>query len=563
MIIKIKKVENWSDIEWAEINTTVYVIQNKIYQAALENKQNSVNQLQMQLINSMAAKLLAVRTVTQDNRGKKTAGIDGVLVVRPNQRLELAKNLNLDCKASQVLRVFVPKGNPKHKKFRPLGIPTIHDRIKQTLVKLALEPEWEAKFEPNSYGFRPGYSVFDAKWVIARQLQGAPKYFLDADIENCFENVNHLHLLNKLENSEIIKNQIMAWLSAGVYDSTGQDSCLTKTKGIPQGGSVSPLLMNISLNGLETALTVGLPKRDAVKFVRYADDFVVFTKNYQDCVLAKKIVEAFLAPIGLNLSAAKTRIGHSLENMPGCSGPIGLDFLSFNFTQVKCSIHKGTRTTQNKPTKFKLITRPSRNSVKEHKNKLSVILKKNRQVNLEILISKFADQIKGWTWYHAVTQCTKTFSKIDSWFWNKLWKWAKNRFKRAKTAIKKCFSVRNWQFGFVKHKKTKKEKIFILNRHDQTNVRKHIKIKDGYSFYNNDLKYFANRMVNESLKIRNLTGLFKKQKHKCFFCAGLILPGDIVEIHHILEADSSKQTGEIKFVHGYCHDVLHKTKKKI
>jgi RNA-directed DNA polymerase len=562
MIIKKNPFESWSDIDWKQINSTIYVIQNKIYQAALDNKQNDLNQLQIQLIDSIEAKLLAVRAVTQDNRDKKTAGVDGVLIIKPNQRLELAENLNLDGNASQVLRVFIPKGNPKHKKFRPLGIPTINDRIKQTLLKLALEPEWEAKFESNSYGFRPGYSPFDAKWVVARQLQGAPKFFLDTYIENCFENVNHLYLLNKLENSELIKNQIKAWLNAGVFDSSGQDSCLKKSKGIHQGGAISPLLMNISLNGLETALTVALPRRNAVKFVRYADDFVVFTQNYQDCVLAKKIVEVFLAPIGLNLSAEKTRIGHSLEDLPECNGPVGLDFLSFNFMQVKCSIHKGVRTTKNKPTKFKLITRPSREAVKAHKNELSVILKKNRQANLEILISKFADQIQGWTWYHSVTQCTKTFSKIDSWFWNKLWKWAKNRFKRAKIAIKKCFSVRNWQFGFVRYRKTKKEKTFILNRHDQTNVRKYVKIKEGYSFYNNDLKYFANRMVYESSKIRKLTGLFKKQKHKCFFCTELILPGDVVEIHHILKANSSKQTGEIKFVHGYCHDILHKTKKK-
>ncbi len=165
---------------------------------------------------SWSAKCLALRRVTQDNQGKKTAGVDGIKSLTPVQRLALVQSLKLSHKAKPTRRVWIPKPGTNEK--RPLGIPTMADRALQALVKLALEPEWEAKFEPNSYGFRPGRSCHDAIGAIYIAVNQKAKYVLDADIAKCFDRISHKALLEKLNTFPTISRQIRAWLEAGVID---------------------------------------------------------------------------------------------------------------------------------------------------------------------------------------------------------------------------------------------------------------------------------------------------------------------------------------------------------
>ena len=270
----------WRQIDWKSVERRVFRLQKRIYQAKRRGDVQTVRGLQKLLLKSWSARVLAVRRVTQDNQGKRTAGVDGVKSLSPKARLSLAGRLKLDSKAKPARRVWLPK--PGREEKRPLGIPTMYDRALQALVKMAIEPQWEAKFEPNSYGFRPGRSCHDAIDAIFKAIRYKTKWVLDADISKCFDKIDHTKLLEKLETFPAIRRQIRAWLNAGVIDA-GQ--LYPTEEGTPQGGVISPLLANIALHGMEESikdLVEKLPgkgsrmaRRKAVSSIRYADDFVI------------------------------------------------------------------------------------------------------------------------------------------------------------------------------------------------------------------------------------------------------------------------------------------------
>jgi len=175
----------WKAIPWRKLEVRVFKLQRRIYQATTRGETRKARRLQKLLATSWSAKSLAVRRVTQENTGKKTAGVDGVKSLTPPQRLQLISALDLQTPAKPVRRVWIDKPGKPEK--RPLGIPIMHDRATQALVKLALEPEWEARFEPNSFGFRPGRSSQDAVQQIWEIIKSQPRYVLDADIASCFD----------------------------------------------------------------------------------------------------------------------------------------------------------------------------------------------------------------------------------------------------------------------------------------------------------------------------------------------------------------------------------------
>ena len=225
----------WKSIPWKTFQRKVYKLQMRIYRASRRGDARTVHRLQRLLMKSFTAKCLAVRKVTQDNRGKKTAGVDGVKALSPPQRSDLVRTLSLTAKARPTRRVWIPK--PGSVEQRPLGIPTMRDRAAETLAVLALEPEWEAVFEPNSYGFRKGRSVHDAMKAIRDAITQKAKYVLDADIAACFTRINHEALLNKLHTFPALRRVIRGWLKAGVLE--GRELFPTE-EGTPQGGPLSP-----------------------------------------------------------------------------------------------------------------------------------------------------------------------------------------------------------------------------------------------------------------------------------------------------------------------------------
>lgn len=241
----LKTTVEWREINWRKLDRHAYKLQKRIYQASQRGDVKGVRKLQKTLMSSWTAKALAVRKVAQDNQGKKTAGVDGVKSLTPNQRLRLIGNLKLGTKVKPTKRVWIPKPGTVEK--RPLGIPTIKDRAMQALVKMAIEPEWEARFEkeawrgklppptlrPNSYGFRPGRSCHDAVEAIYIAINRKSKFVLDADISKCFDRIDQQKLLEKINTFPTLRRQIRSWLKAGVMDGK---QLFPTTKGTPQGG---------------------------------------------------------------------------------------------------------------------------------------------------------------------------------------------------------------------------------------------------------------------------------------------------------------------------------------
>jgi RNA-directed DNA polymerase len=245
----------WHEIPWTKVHRHGFRLQKRMYQATQRGDVRTVRKLQNLLSKSWYARLFAVRRVTQDHRGSHTAGMDGVKALQPPQRIRLANELTLDDTATPLRRIWIPKrGTPEQ---RPLGVPTLHERARQTVVRQALEPEWEAKLSAHFSGVRPGRSCWEAIAAVCHRMKFRPQYILQVDISKCFDRIDHTALLAKLQAPPGIRRQVRGWLRSGSREA---DTLSPTTAGTPQGGSVSPLLALIALHGREAAITHGSPE---------------------------------------------------------------------------------------------------------------------------------------------------------------------------------------------------------------------------------------------------------------------------------------------------------------
>ena len=549
----------WRELPWRKLEKHVYRMQKRIYRASQRGNHRQVEKLQKLLLKSQAARLLAVRRVTQDTHGKKTAGVDGVKFLPPQGRFLMVNELqtkhwSLRKHPPPVRSVWIPKPGKAEK--RPLGIPTIRERAKQALVKLALEPAWEAPFESNSYGFRPGRSAHDAIEAIFNGIRFKPKFVFDADIQGCFDAIDHEAVLKKLSTSPKLTRLRRGWLKAGVLE--GQDFTPTQ-EGTPQGGVISPRLANVALHGMEEVAKAGFAKHPSVEkpiVVRSADDLVILYSGKAELQRGAESITAWLAQMGLHLSPKKTRTTHTLDT---CEGTVGFDFLGYTIRHYRVGKPHTGKNTNRQPLGCKTIISPSKQAIKRHTQQTGQKLRELRNAPQENVISALNPIIRGWCNYHRWVTCSEAFQTCRYHMYHQLVRWGRARHPgKTKIWVSKKYRKHldgRTRFGmYIKDKEGNSIPIYV-REHDERHAENWVKVPGEASPYDGNLLYWAKRLKQHPLVKNEKAKLLQKQQWQCPHCGLSFKEGDVLEIDHDRPIALGGRGISDKYVsHRHCHD---------
>jgi RNA-directed DNA polymerase len=340
----------------------------------------------------------------------------------------------------------------------------------QALYAFALAPIAESLADKNSYGFREGRRCADAleQCFTCLAQKASAQWVLEGDIKACFDEINHDWLLQHVP---MDKQMLKAWLKAGYWEN---DQLFPTKAGTPQGGLISPILANITLDGMERVAKAAAGQKDKVHFIRYADDFVVTGATRE--ILEQKVrpaLTAFLTERGLRLSEQKTVLTHISE---------GFDFLGHTVRKFG----------------DKLLIYPAKSNVQAFRDKIKLCVKSALGLSQEALLRKLNPIMQGWANYYRNGASKRTFAKLDYCVWNQLWRWAKRRHpnKPAHWRKQRYFSREDgrWNFHVTVRLANGESKVLKLYRMASTAIERHIKIKGKANPYDETYtEYFQKR----------------------------------------------------------------------